>query len=329
MGRKINQAGNNAQIMVISAIAIGFFIITIAILLNSAYFIGFADSNPDNNFKTINNELFTNGENILEETNNVHRNESYKTLKNKHDQIAKKHVTNYEKQIISQGHAIDIELSSTTNGTLLGQSTERYFTSSSSDSSWTLVSSTEQIRDFSLTIKEGTLVNGSSLQAGGRKTSDFLDADAFRVYIDDADGDTWAFYFYQRNDGIVYTRLETPDGTIHPECQVSDGSGHGTIDITNAIANEQHACSSLRVAEDFTKPVTVRYEDGTNAEGTYNLTVSKNRNLIDTSDFKSPLYADRILYSSEYNVTYVSNKFNIEKIITIKPGDADGDYYDN
>lgn len=331
MGFPMRKSCNRAQMMVISAIAIGFLIITIAILMNTSAFIIFTANAPENGgFENINSELYKNGETTLKEINTQYRNDSYKKLHDKHVYSAESYISDYEKQIVSQGQGISIELSSTTNGTLLGQSTERHFTSSSGDSSWTLVSSTEKFREFSLTIKEGTLVNGSALHSEGRKTSDFLDADAFRIYIDDNAGKTWVFYFYERtDDDIIFVRVETPDGEIHSECQVSDGSGQGTIDISNAIANEERKCPSLRFAEDLEKPVTIRYEDSTNAKGTYNLTVSKNRNLIDTSDFGNPLYADRILYSSKYDITYFSNKFTISKIIEIKPGDADGDYHDN
>ncbi|MFB6223994.1 MAG: hypothetical protein ABEH86_10050 [Haloarcula sp.] len=220
------------------------------------------------------------------------------------------------------GNRATITVTDTTNGTRIAQATaSRAMTNASGVDNWTLASGVSRSRDARLNVSESALV----APASDSNTSELLAAEVFHVVV--ADGsDEWRLFIY-RKSGDVVVRAEDTSGTLQAPCSVTAGSdGYAVVDLSNGSV-EGTACPQLTAFDDVGSSSSISYHWGSNAGGTYTMTVDQTRGTVADGDYapegSGKPYVTEQLYDASVRITYATPRLEYVTETTVTGGDSD------
>ncbi|WP_049980475.1 DUF7261 family protein [Halolamina rubra] len=211
--------------------------------------------------------------------------------------------------------ATNVTTADMTNGSRIGQDTDRNFTDDNGNSTWT-VAEDSHARAFRLNVTQGDLASGAS--------------DAFQVTFNDST-DEWGVYVHTNSDDNVSVTVENETDTEVGSCTVDPGDDdRAVIDITDGTVAGQD-CPELRFFENLSGTYTVGYVDtldgGEQVNGTYSLVVDQPEGSLVTGadeDAGAPAVSPA-LYSANLSVTYRSSDLLYKSEIRVAPGEAGDD----
>ena len=205
------------------------------------------------------------------------------------------------------GHAADVDVAGTTNGTRIRQANAtRSYVDASGASNWTVVTGVTDVRSLRLTVER------SALSAGP--------AAAFRVNVTSGVG-TRSAVVYDTGSG---PEVRVVDGGTTTTCPAGSVTG-GTIavDVPNASVGGA-PCPALGTLAETTGSVTIAYRNGGAAAGTYGMVVDEPPSALSLSGVNagsgagSP-YWTYAIYGAELNVTYRTEKLDYAATIGVGP----------
>jgi len=203
-----------------------------------------------------------------------------------------------------------------TNGSRIGQDTDRNFTDHNGNSTWT-VAGDSHARAFRMNVTQDSLRDGAT--------------DAFQVTFDDGT-DEWGVFIHSDGSGNVAVTVENETDTeVGDGCTVDPGAdGRALVDITDGTVAGQD-CPELRFFENLSGTYTVGYVDALDGDkqvnGTYSLVVDQPEGSLVTGadeDAGVPTVSPA-LYSANLSVTYRSSDLLYKSEIRVAPGEAGDD----
>jgi hypothetical protein len=298
------------------------------LLINTSIFIELdSESSIQTSFKDVEEQVAQNSGFLLDRTTTKYFGDSYTRVSSEYESSLRNYFKIKQSQVASQGPGLSLEIKEINEGVTLGQDTRRNFTDTEGAKNWTVVKSSDKFRNFTITAQNSSLQNGFSIDDSSTP-DDFNQSNIFRVQLEDNTSNVWNIYVYEKTpQDDVYVRVKYPDGTVSKECTTQTQDGLGKIQVANAVVGDTH-CESLRIYNNMTGDIDIRYKEGESISGTYNVTTSQRKSEIDTTGFSDIPYAERTVYSSDIQLTYIENGFAVVKNITVQPGDSDNDYYD-
>lgn len=213
------------------------------------------------------------------------------------------------------GTAVEIDESTVTahDGRLIRQNASGPFESSGGGSDWTLATDVENARGFVVTVDRSGLNETNETVASS--------SGAFHVLVDG--GSTWNAYVYRNestpNDVTVATDA---GGTVSEHCSVD--ASEVTIDLSGGTVDGE-PCPGLRWAEGVSPPYDVKYRNGENATGTYNLTANTTSTgaLNDGRSNPTSPYWVPAVYSAEFSIRYESPTLTYRTHVRVAPGEPE------
>ncbi|MFB6146824.1 MAG: hypothetical protein ABEJ08_03980 [Halobacteriaceae archaeon] len=197
------------------------------------------------------------------------------------------------------------------NGTYLRQTDSgRALTSDGGMINWTLAKNADGVRKFN--------VNTTDVLADLTLADADLQSDAFRVVVEGA-SDTWIMYVYRNSTtramAVKNGSASNPNWGVCSSLIVSDPSINltaGTVDGSD--------CPALAFAKGVSKPYDIKYANGDNVTGTYNLTV----NTTKTVGFNPPGSAEQprrwpVIYDADLTVVYEAPDLRYATRVHVEP----------
>lgn len=313
-----NNPEDRAQLFLIGAIALALTFVGITLLLNSAIFSdNIASRNPDTSNTEIQDLNATTADFLAAqafETNRVKPEDT--AMGAEYNDAARIWEVATEEQYQQRGAVVTIEHSITDTGTRLGRDTAGTFTpNGTSEDNWLPIRDTAQDYELELYINE--LSSDFTVKSGQRSPgTNVLATTAAEVEIED----TGSTITVESSEGEC--EVETPNGK--PNTTV-------VVDVTDGKINGQdcNALDNLDWSDDDGGDTrTLRFEDGTDVEGTWSLTTraaitsptdsritspplttpalspSARTQYADNQADGSPYIDEDAIYSVEYTVWY-------------------------
>lgn len=215
----------------------------------------------------------------------------------------------------TEGHVSSVTLTGTTNGTRIVQDETRNFTDGNTSASWTLVEGANA-RNYTMTVRRDSLTETD--------LADLLSDEPFHVNFT-ANGDVRTVYIYEEaGTSTVNVTVRDGGGSTIGSCQVSQSEAE--IDITGATLNGDD-CAPLSFFGTFDSGYDVSYQNATEAEGTYSVTVDKQTISADgeynDDDSGDSPYLTPALYDATFDLVYETPKTYYESGYRIAPGEPD------
>lgn len=321
-----HSAADRGQMFLVVAVVVAALLVVLTVVLNSAMYAGNLTASDDG-VDDASALAYRSGvvEGIAPNVThaNRHHNSSYTTL-----QEAVEAGVDVWSDLAGQQAAADVsgasvDYVSSSDGTLIDQVNDDFFTNDGGSPDWTLVSSTSNVRGFHLDVVRSQL-NDPDPSDESSATA-LANAGAFAVTLDDGTG-LWRVFVYQEaTTNEVVVRVEDPSGLRSGNCRASAVDGRVLVDVSNATVGGEN-CPQLDVLDDPADPFDVRFERGMNAAGTYSLVTDETYNsVIVGGDFSNPDAGPRAsyaLYSVEVQLTYVTPELRYESTVEVVPGET-------
>lgn len=211
----------------------------------------------------------------------------------------------------------DATVNATRRGATLTQTNaDRDFTSTDSESRWTLAT-TSGIRNFVMDVDRADLPSVSD----DDDATDPGSPPGFTVLVTGADDDTWRAFLTSTGGGEVRIVTRFNDNSPKVACVRSASS----IDWTRGLVGGEPC--DFTFARDLTGPYTLRYEDGDRAAGVYHLVVSNtSSDTVETGNFSDSDTDPRqhaAVYSLVVTATYDGAGTTRDTDIRIAPGEPE------
>jgi hypothetical protein len=207
------------------------------------------------------------------------------------------------RQYVTGVTTVEIEVADTDEGSLITQSTVQSLTNASGTGNWTVATGVADTRRFRMDLNTSGLVD-ESCETG----------QCYEMAVDDGT-ETWTVAMNRTT-----VTVDGPGGT--DQCAVQ--SDPLTLDFTgDTPAVDGQACEALLFADGLSPPYDIRFRNGENATGTYELTV--NASVTDDGDYAadgSPS-VDPAIYATYLQVTYRTPDLAYANEIRIAEGEPD------
>ena len=320
MAHLTGESTERAQILIVSAFALGVLFVALAVILNAAIF----TENLASRGETTGGERVVDFRGAIEravgailtaENGNVtDGSPSYETLG---DRIETGTAT--VRQFLGRQHARagatgDLSVHSQENGSLIRQTDSgRNFTNASgARADWTVAGDVTRTRAFALTVNRSQLPSACT-----RMT------DCFVLAVTDSGGNTWRVSINESNG--VAVSVDNGTGSIGT-CEPAQ-SDHVGVNITAGTVNGT-ACSALNFTEAPDGPYDIAYRNGDRINGTYSLTVDNTSVSTTAAHLSSSTDTDPSVTPAIYAVTvgydYQTSTLNYSSSVRIAPGETDG-----
>lgn len=201
-----------------------------------------------------------------------------------------------------------------TEGRLIRQTdASREFRAANGDADWAVVTDTDGVRAFAMDVDP--LASGSPGSLSG----------VFTIIVNDtSDGTEWRVYVYETG-GDVVVAVEPDGGSQTQVCAVAGTTV--TLDLTAGTLDGE-ACSGLDWAAGVTDEYSVKFANGDEAQGTYDLTAAGGSSVFDPTlvnddpSSGSPYAADAV-YAVDVPVRFQTPELEYAATIRVAPGEHD------
>lgn len=198
--------------------------------------------------------------------------------------------------------AVNVTVLNTTVVSNVTQTVERNYTNATGEPGWTLAGNVSNVREFTLNLSSSSLASGDCTG----------NASCFTVVVENGT-ETWTA---QVNDSAVF--VEAPNTTT--TCAFS--ADPVRIDLTNGTVNGTD-CAGLDVTSELSGEYEIRYGNGTDAAGTYQLTVEGDPAYTNYADTGDPSVST-IVETVTLQVTYRTPRVEYRTVIRVRGGGPDG-----
>jgi len=323
----LNHAGaetDRGQLLLVTTFGIAVLFVVLALVLNaSAYSQTMAASHGDGGQDAITvSEAAVDGAGGTLEYVNRYNDTDYPTLQTEFKEGVADWSASADGYAARGGNRATVEVTDTTDGTRIVQANaSRAMTNADGADNWTLASDVSGIRDTRLNVSESALV----APASDTNASVLVDAEVFHVVVTNGTDERRLFIYRQSGDVLV--RAEDESGTLQVPCSVAAGSdGYAVVDLSNGSV-EKTACEQLTAFDDLGSPSDVSYRWGSNAGGTYTMTVDRTRSNVEDSDFalegSGKPYVSEQLYDASVRITYATPRLEYVTEATVTGGERD------
>ncbi len=206
------------------------------------------------------------------------------------------------KEHVSDVTGANVSVSGTSEGSRITQSSSRTLTNASGTGNWTLAESVPDTRRFTLRLNRSSLVTGSC-----------TNNTCYELVVEDSVNNTWNVSV---NQSVVL--VEGPDSS--GQCAIRDDPV--SIDLTGGTVDGRD-CAPLTFAEGVSDPYDIRYRNGNDANGTYQLTV--NTTVANDTDYApdgSPSVTPAI-YDATVRISYRTPRLAYSNSIRVARGEPD------
>jgi hypothetical protein len=300
---------DRGQLLLVGALALAVVFVALALLLNTAIYTGNlatrdsgVDSAPAIEYASEARAAGVDAVASVNRRNNTSAadlNRAFDATMGEWDDLASHHAA-------VSGHAADVEVAGTTNGTRIHQDdVSREFTSNTTAAGWTVVSGVDRIRSMRFTVDASELASGPS--------------GAFHVNVT-AGGVTRSLYVYD-DGGDAEVRV-VDDGTELSSRSFDPGAdGTVVIDVSNGSVDGT-SYAELRALIDVDNDADIEYRGADAAGGTYTMVVDEPPSALSLSGLNdngpSPYWTDAV-YGAELNVTYRTEKLDYAATVGVVP----------
>lgn len=309
---------DRGQLLLVGALALAVLFVALALLLNTAIYTGTlatrdagGDATPAIEYVSASQSAGVDAVRSVNRRNNTsatNLTRAFTARMNRWDDLATHHKA-------VAGTAADVDVAGTTNGTRIQQDdADRNYTDKGGNGSWTVVdgAGVTAVRSLRFTVDDARL---ASVNDAGNATT----AAAFNVNVtSDADVDSRTAYVYN-NSSRSSPEVLVVDGSDELICPV-ESSGTFVVDISNTSVDGA-SCSLLGTLDDTEGEVSVEYDNGDAASGTYTMVVDEPPPLsseLNDPDEGSPYSTDAI-YGANLTVTYRTADLDYEATIEVVP----------
>jgi hypothetical protein len=213
------------------------------------------------------------------------------------------------------GRIVDVTYVDKTDGKRISQSSDAEFEDASDGDDWDVATDVggagtdgEGVRSFRMSVVRNQLVDTPLALAPFRIAFDRNDDD------DADDTGEWSVEIY--DDGGTTVVDVYRQGSLYGYCHDATGS-RTSIDLTNATVGGSH-CEPLDLFVFLDGPYDIRYQNGDNVEGSYEMTVGE-----PASPGAAPVSPEDVLYSATVSVSYRTPDIEYETTVTAAPGEPD------
>lgn len=312
--------GDRGQLLLVGGIVVAFAIVGVAIVLNTVVLTDAIESRepPRDVDRAQEHAEVTEEavEGIVEENEfTVHPNWSVARANGTRD-VARLGSLLGNRTRQGTGAHTNVTVNATRRGAALDQTNEsRNFTSADADADWTLAT-TAGIRNYVMTVDISSL---SSVNDTTATDVTLTELPGFKVEVAGNGGDTWRAFLTRTSGNEL--RIVTRFNTNTPE--IACVRSANTIDWTRGVVGGDPC--DFTFARDLTEPYTLRYGDGTEANGTYHLVVSNtSSDTVETGEFSDALdepHQHPAVYSFVVTSHYVSRDVDRDTDVRVAPGE--------
>lgn len=219
------------------------------------------------------------------------------------------------------GATTNVSVTGVTIENWIVQNTTRTYEDHGGADDWTVAGNASAVEDYDARFRADGLA----------ETDDCTTTDCFTLRVEDDEGDSWRMVVYtDPGNETVEAEVETANGTT-TSCTAE--AAETTINVTDGTFFEEGGteCSFVSFTDDdqLEAPYTLRYENGHNATGTYNLSVTGD--VVGDSIDADPRYdatdSPRIepeVVAATLSISYRSPDLTYRTEIRVTPGDGDG-----
>ncbi|UIO98514.1 hypothetical protein Hbl1158_08045 [Halobaculum sp. CBA1158] len=197
----------------------------------------------------------------------------------------------------------------------------REFTSAAETADWTIAYDTNRTRAFAATVERSSLASTNDSALDG----------AFTVEVAaNSSADTWAAFVYRnQSTGDIAVATSPAGGTGATEVCSVDAPNATVGFTTGTLAGEE--CPGLDWREGIDSSYDLSFRNGTNAAGTYDMTVRGTTGLLNlvtlndgtvTDDPDSPYHVPAV-YAVEVPIRYETNELTYRADVRVAPGEHD------
>ncbi|MFC7098599.1 hypothetical protein [Halobaculum marinum] len=215
------------------------------------------------------------------------------------------------------GARADTDAATYVNGTLVRHTDDtRAFESNQSTSDWTVVGDTEGVRAFVATVDRASLATTEADSLSG----------AFTVVVDNGT-ERWRAYLYRNASTDHVAVAVRPPGAAGASEVCSVDAVTATVDFTRGtLAGDP--CRGLDWAAGTSGEFDLRFDNGTNAVGTYDLTAeSRADELVLATVNPDPVggspYHVPAVYAVEIPIRYQTTELVYGETVRVAPGEHD------
>ena len=312
---------DRGQLLLVGALALAVVFVALALLLNTAIYTGNlatrdsgVEATPAIEYVSASQRAGVDAVVSVNRRNNSSRgdlNRAFDATVNRWDDLA-----SYHRAVA--GDAADTDVAGTTNGTRIQQDDAgRNFTSNTTAPDWTVVegSGVTAVRAMRFTVDSSTLPS----------TDDPTNASqtAFHVTVSSPSSTRRAYVYHNNTSGNTEVLVDD-DGTetVCPAGSAPDGTF--VIDIANASVGGA-SCSAVGTLDDTEGELSIEYDDGGAAAGTYTMVVDEHTDEGDIT--LSGLHADgspspywtHAIYSANLTVSYRTGELDYEATVEVVP----------
>lgn len=317
MAHLTDRGGDRAQLLIVSAFALGVLFVALALILNSAIFTENLASRGET----------TGGEQVLQTQESINRgigrvltyeNENVSGAGVPHSTIESRiraGVENYTRAMTRRqalaGGTATVQVSDQTDGTLIRQTNaSRAFTDEGDSDDWTLATDVAQTRAFELNVTRSELEPCTRF------------GDCYNLVVSDLTND-WTLSINDSSGVTVAVRTGGTTAVCDPVA-----ADHVVVDITGGTVGGER-CAALNFSQRPSAPYRIRHENGNQIGGTYSLVVDNGTSLLTLS---SPYGSDPAtddptatpaLYALNLSYDYQSADVNYSTAIRVAPGEHD------
>ncbi|WP_416839345.1 hypothetical protein [Haloferax sp. DFSO52] len=310
---------DRGQLFLVTALAIAVMLVSLALILNTAIYTEniatrTTDTQLDDALSGQRALVEASGQ-ILDAENRNDDNESATEIESEFNSSLTNWSTTAGTLESANGFTVHVSYTETsTTGVRVHQDDPaRNFTDASGATNWDLANN-EEVRAIRLNVSQSSLNSTRS--------------DAFRLVID---GDDDVTVFVHANDSNVVVTVEDDSGDVVGSCEVEPTRGDSlVVDVGGRTVGTRYCAPLETVHNAVDGEADVRFENGDEAEGTYELYMTdRNTSLAallglthyESADSSSWPVAQPALYDA--NVTYIfySSGTTVKKEIRIAPGE--------
>lgn len=306
-----------AQIMLVTALALAVTFVALAMLLNTAiYSENLATRDTAGDERTVGTFQLTVREGVGGAVEYANDNEDGAADQNDELSASVRNLsTGLAHHHATRGRLANLSLHDHHDGTRIEQTAARNYTNATGAANWTLVEEVEDARAVRLHVNASTLASNDTAPAN------LENDDVFRVTATTDAGATHRAFVYENGTDLFVTVDRAGDVST---CTGVPATGNVTVDLSAGTVGEQ-SCRRLGFVPDLTDDFSVRYEWGSEANGTYGLVV--NQTSLDTPDDTDhydgqPDTRDAI-YDAVADVTFESRDVYYRTRFRIAPGEDD------
>jgi hypothetical protein len=317
MAHLTGDRGDRAQILIVSAFALGVLFVALALILNSAIFTenlaSRGETTGGENVVTYQRSLEDGvGEVLTYENENITSSlASRATIESRVTTGANDLGRVLTRRSAKDGATSTLTVSGSTDGTLVRQTNNsRSFTDATDADDWLLATGVDNTRAFRLNVTRGKLQPCTRF------------GDCFNLTVTDG-SDEWTMSI---NDSSgVTVAVEDPAGATAMCDPVP--SSNVVVDVTAGTVNGTN-CPALNFADAPSTNYAIEYENGTQIGGTYSLVVD-NSSLTGLLSYSGdPTTGEPAATPALYDVTvaydFQSATVNYSSAVRVAPGETDG-----